>query len=782
MTRVLFAFVLFAFSTTLGFAQDQSVADPQEKLLQRAEQALKTRAASANALSVLREDLDNLREQMFDIVDAGSIEARVLEVQISAMGPPTDGGATESQSDAQRRESLEQQLKQASQPVIEAQSRLNHVELLIHELDQLIRAKDRQKLFQKFPSILWPSTIAGGMDAIRKYGAGAVSEILQTSQSKEAKETKSARIVVAAFLAALGLFLIFFMRSRVGHFFDKKFEHNVGSVQVLWAFLSSISRLVVPAIGIIAIAGISPVLGLKSSTADFAGQFVLQILFLLVFASWLGHTIFSPFAPSRRLIRLDDEKALTGLRLCQALGVVEGIEQFSETLGAVSQHSPETVSLIATPIIVVVAVLLWRLADLLKASKLEGALEHQQASTQLNSGFSGFYSIIIFILRAVSLVSVPIVLVGYVYLARQISDAMVMTAAHLGVALFLYSALTAGIRALINKSGIEEPENSLPLMPFFVGLSIVMMLLPIFAITWGARPSDVWEVWRLLSIGVDVGGIRVSLSVVLSLIFAFAIGMVITRWMQRGLRETVLPRTKMDPGAQNALITGLGYIGMTLSALIAVSVAGLNLSNLAVVAGALSVGIGFGLQTIVSNFVSGIILLVERPIAEGDWIEVSGHSGIVKKIAVRSTQIATFDKHDVIVPNQDLIGGAVKNMTLSSRMGRLVIPVGVAYGSDLEKTKEILENAATEQDSLVKYPAPSVLFRGLGDSSLDFELRCYLRDVDTMLSTQSDLLFRIYVDLSKAGIEIPFPQRDVNLRDLTEKQSKTEQELKKSEE
>jgi len=237
--------------------------------------------------------------------------------------------------------------------------------------------------------------------------------------------------------------------------------------------------------------------------------------------------------------------------------------------------------------------------------------------------------------------------------------------------------------------------------------------------------------------------------------------------MQRGLRETVLPRTKMDPGARNALVTGMGYVGMTLSALVAVSVAGLNLSNLAVVAGALSVGVGFGLQTIVANFVSGIILLIERPIAEGDWIEVSGHSGIVKKIAVRSTQISTFDKHDVIVPNQDLIGGTVKNMTLSSRMGRLIIPVGVAYGSDLELTKGILEKAAADHKSLVKNPTPSVLFRGLGDSSLDFELRCYLRDVDDMATTQSDLLFRIYVDLSKAGVEIPFPQRDVNLRDFS---------------
>ncbi|SHK69528.1 Mechanosensitive ion channel, partial [Shimia gijangensis] len=395
----------------------------------------------------------------------------------------------------------------------------------------------------------------------------------------------------------------------------------------------------------------------------------------------------------------------------QALGFVEGIERFSETLGSVSFRSPETVSVVAAPIIVVAAVLLWRLAGLLHAGKLGVAVPGDQAALPSTDGFTSLNKIIVFVLRAVALISVPLVLLGYVYLARQISDAMVMTAANLGIALFLYSILTGSIRALTSK-GSAESETTLPLMPFFVGLLIATLLLPVLAITWGARPSDVLEVWRILTVGADVGGMRLSLSVIFSLVFVFFIGVVITRWMQRGLRETVLPRTKMDAGAQNALITGLGYVGMTLSALIAVSVAGLNLSNLAVVAGALSVGIGFGLQTIVSNFVSGIILLIERPIAEGDWIEVSGHSGIVKKIAVRSTQIATFDKHDVIVPNQDLIGGAVKNMTLSSRMGRLIIPVGVAYGSDLEKTKEILETAAADEGSLVQHPAPSVLFRG----------------------------------------------------------------------
>jgi small-conductance mechanosensitive channel len=228
----------------------------------------------------------------------------------------------------------------------------------------------------------------------------------------------------------------------------------------------------------------------------------------------------------------------------------------------------------------------------------------------------------------------------------------------------------------------------------------------------------------------------------------------------------VLPRTRLDSGARTALITGIGYIGLTLAALIAVSTAGLDLSSLAFVAGALSVGIGFGLQTIVSNFVSGIILLIERPIKEGDWIEVSGYTGFVRKIAVRSTRIETFDGHDVIVPNSDLIAGTVTNMTLSSKSGRLILPVGVAYGSDLEKTKSILIEAAKGHASLKNYPPPTVLFIGLGDSSLDFELRCFLHDVGELVTTKSDLLFTVYVELNRAGIEIPFPQRDLHLRDI----------------
>ncbi|MEJ2686549.1 MAG: mechanosensitive ion channel [Gammaproteobacteria bacterium] len=196
--------------------------------------------------------------------------------------------------------------------------------------------------------------------------------------------------------------------------------------------------------------------------------------------------------------------------------------------------------------------------------------------------------------------------------------------------------------------------------------------------------------------------------------------------------------------------------------------AGLEYKNLAIIAGALSVGIGFGLQNIVNNFVSGLILLFERPIRTGDWIVVGSTEGYVKRIRIRSTQIQTFDRADVIVPNSELISTQVTNWMLYDLRGRVRVPVGVAYGSDTALVKQLLLEAGGAHPQVItdgSAPEPVVLFLEFGDSSLNFELRIYIREIDMRLAVVSDLNFAIDAAFREHGVEIPFPQRDVHVRD-----------------
>jgi potassium efflux system protein len=196
------------------------------------------------------------------------------------------------------------------------------------------------------------------------------------------------------------------------------------------------------------------------------------------------------------------------------------------------------------------------------------------------------------------------------------------------------------------------------------------------------------------------------------------------------------------------------------------SLLGFELKNLVVLAGALGIGIGFGLQNIVNNFVSGLILLFERPVKVGDMIMIESDWCTVKKIGMRATTVETFDQSEIIVPNSDLISQKVTNWTLTSEQSRLVLPVGVAYGSDVQRVLEILTECATAHPKVLDPPPPSPLFVGLGESSLDFELRAWVGKASDRMETKSDLLAAIYAKLHENSIEIPFPQRDLHLRSI----------------
>jgi len=272
--------------------------------------------------------------------------------------------------------------------------------------------------------------------------------------------------------------------------------------------------------------------------------------------------------------------------------------------------------------------------------------------------------------------------------------------------------------------------------------------------------------------GFTLGDYRIVPSKMLWAILIFSGLLAISGWIKCQLEKHWLDMIHIDSGARDAVVTIAGYVMFLISILIGLSVAGFNFGNIAIVAGALSVGIGFGLQNIVNNFVSGLILLFERPIRKGDWVEVGTTAGYVKNIQIRSTLIRTFDNSDVIVPNSELISNQVTNWMLSSKRGRAIIPVGVAYGSDIEQVKEILFKIAEDNEKLIQGEsewAPKVLFRAFGASSLDFELRVFLKEVNGRLGVISDLNFAIDKAFREANIEIPFPQRDVHVKTIPDK-------------
>ena len=304
-------------------------------------------------------------------------------------------------------------------------------------------------------------------------------------------------------------------------------------------------------------------------------------------------------------------------------------------------------------------------------------------------------------------------------------------------------------------------------MRALISLGLWLLLAWVLILIWDVSASAVQQMNTYIKEGFLVGEMRIVPSRVFFALIAMAVLIALTSWI-KGLMKTQLESSPMERGTREAMITMTGYIGVLIAMLVALGMAGINFQNIAIIAGALSVGIGFGLQNIVNNFISGLILLFERPIKTGDWIVVGNTEGYVRRIRIRSTQIQTFDRADVIVPNSELISGQVTNWMLTDTTGRARIPIGVAYGSDVQKVKSILLKIADDHPDVLtdnSAPAPFVLFREFSDSSLNFELRCHIRNIDNRLRVISDINFAIDKAFREEGITIPFPQRDVHIYD-----------------
>jgi small-conductance mechanosensitive channel len=257
--------------------------------------------------------------------------------------------------------------------------------------------------------------------------------------------------------------------------------------------------------------------------------------------------------------------------------------------------------------------------------------------------------------------------------------------------------------------------------------------------------------------------VSISLGDVLALIVTIWAAFLLSRFIRFVLEEDLYPRLPMGRGLPYAISSLLHYLILFLGFTLAIGAFGLDLNRLTVLTGAFGVGVGFGLQTIVNNFVSGVILLVERPIQVGDAIQMTDLDGEVRRIGIRSTTVHTWRGAEVIVPNATLISGNLVNWTLSDRTRRLELPIGVAYGTDPDRVIALLVETAGTIAGVLAKPSPIALFLGFGDSSLNFELRAWTDHFEEWGAIRSNMAVAVNNRLKAEGIEIPFPQRDVNL-------------------
>lgn len=755
--RVLLFFICLTLAPHFGFStpeagQSELVYKTWENTVSRAEAVLIAGRASEKSLEILRDEINNWRSSFKSKTGLNSDRISLIQTQFNALPSAPDDGSNDPLKI--RRDELKTLLNELKVPGLRANDAFIQADTLISEIDLLLRARQTDALLTNVESPLRPSIWAQGASQSFNALFAPINEF-RLIEISDAQKTNFRIQAVSIFALVFGALISWVvglkLTNSIGGITKKTSEKRIRAVR----FPISILELIFKFVSILLIVKafhLSGVIGLKGSL------FLDQIPYfsaLLLFALWLPNQLFSSDVGLLSSLNLNNK--LTAKSNFAGAAIILILFDLSGTGLAQASIAQDTHSFAVLLITLFASIILWRVCK--SISEIENLLpEKQKEDEQRRISLSRRLPNLIYRLLLTSLILAPILVsAGYVNAGLELTKSTILS---LGLLLTVIIIQDYVVDLYLIVLG-EEEDNRDQLIPILLSFVLLLISLPFFAVIWGVRQQELLEIWSNFQSGFELGTIRLSPGLILSFLVIFTFGYMLTRFVQSALQSTVLPRTTIDRGAQTAIISGVGYVGIFLAAIIAFSTTGLDLSSLAIVAGALSVGIGFGLQNIVSNFVSGIILLIERPVSVGDWIEVSGKMGYVRDISVRSTRIETFDRSDVIIPNADLVSGVVTNYTRGNTVGRLIIPVGVAYGTDTKTVETILREIAEAHPKILKDPGPSVVFQGFGSDSLDFEIRAILGDVNWMLSIKSEINHQIAERFAKEGIEIPFAQRDI---------------------
>ncbi|MFP7675187.1 DUF3772 domain-containing protein [Marivita sp. S0852] len=753
------AIVVLLCATSLVLAQEEPIDfEIWEQIAERAETAIDAESVSTSALETLRASVSDYRDRLLQRQNASDPRLATLQSQLDALGPAPEDGSEPDQL-ADRRAQLNARIAELKAPLRRAEEAYSRADGLIKEIDEIIRARQTDTLLRRgvapVDPRLWQDAFAELLDPFN----AVASEISDNLQSQTRRTVFFDNL--PAFLLTVAVAILLVLRAPkwidlLGEWLRHKTRRGTG----VWSTLLSLARLALPVAGVTLLAYAGDLSGLLGPQGTQLSFLLPWVVLAVLFTRWLATQTFSDDDDVRTIL-LPKSDRKTARYYCNFLAIFLGLSVFFVSLASVGQLSEEALAVLSFPLHLVCGLILFRLGQILRRTGPSSDAGDGDDAPPEGLTFPSRLSRLVG--QAAMLVGIigPILsAVGYLNLAEAIIYPTILSIG-LFAFLFIVQRLMRDMFHLVTGQALDENQS---LLPVLFGLVLSLIALPLLALIWGARVTDLTELWARFQAGFTFGETRISPTDFLTFAAVFAIGYVLTRLLQGGLRGSVLPKTRIDQGGRTAIVSGIGYLGIFLSVIIAVTAAGIDLTALAFVAGALSVGIGFGLQNIVQNFVSGIILLIERPISEGDWIEVNGQHGTVRDISVRSTRIETFDRTDVIVPNADLVSNSVTNYTRGNVLGRLVVEVGVAYGTDTRRVEDILYKIARNHEMVLMNPAPFVHFKGFGADSLDFDVRMILPDVTKILAVRTEINHQIAETFAKEGIEIPFAQRDVWLR------------------
>lgn len=488
---------------------------------------------------------------------------------------------------------------------------------------------------------------------------------------------------------------------------------------------------------------------------------IFNVVATVYFTTRLCWTGLAPSRPDWRLFPMTDAGARSFCRLYSAASVVAGVDFVLNRLNLVLESPLSLVvvrGFVACVVIGLLVILLGRLKPFRRA----------------NGEAKGWDTWFRWLLIGLGVLTIVAASLGYIGFSRFVARQPIITGALLATIYIGFQAArgmadlgglrqTLFGRRLAERFSMSEPaQDQVGLgMALIIYLCLLLLGLPLILLQFGFLWGDVFTWVSGLVREVRIGSVSFSLVGLLTGVAVFFVGYFATRWFQGWLDGSVMTRGRLDLGLRNSIRTMVGYLGVAAAILVGLAAAGIDLSNFALIAGGLSLGIGFGLQNIVSNFVSGLILLAERPFKAGDWIETGSVSGTVRKISVRATEIETFQRQTVILPNSDLINAAVGNWTRHNNLGRIEIRVAAAYGVKPRRVRDLLLELADQHPLVVKNPGPSVLFANIADAGLEFELRVFLGDIHDSVTVQNDLRFAIMDRFEEEGIAIPYSAKSL---------------------